>query len=370
MSPADARRFADARGFVGAHPFVGACRLVDARRSALAAAVTVLHACGPQAAPSGDSAELTSTRPAVVPEADVVLTEDQTHNRWSAAIPPAVTVASGAVVEVYTTEASDGQLDARSDASAVATLDFDPIHPLTGPVAVEGAEPGDVLAVTLLDIEVGEWGWAAIAPGFGFLSDRFTEPYYKSFDIPAGATEVAFNDRIRIPLAPFPGVMGVAPATDSMLSTIPPRANGGNMDNRHIGVGTTVYFPVFVDGALFSIGDTHAAQGDGEVSGTAIEAPMRIRYRIEVMDDARPIAEPQYETDEYYAVTAFATTLDEAAVKATTYMIDYLVEEHGLSPEDAYVLCSLAGDLRIAEVVDVPHVLVSMHMPKGVLGTG
>jgi acetamidase/formamidase len=129
-----------------------------------------------------------------------------------------------------------------------------------------------------------------------------------------------------------------------------------------------VYFPVFVDGALFSIGDTHAAQGDGEVSGTAIEAPMRIRYRIEVVDGARAIEEPQYETDEYYAVTAFATTLDEAARKATTYMIDYLVEVHGLEPEDAYVLCSLAGDLKIAEVVDVPHVLVSMHMPKHVLG--
>ncbi len=162
--------------------------------------------------------------------------------------------------------------------------------------------------------------------------------------------------------------MGVAPPTDSLLSTIPPRANGGNMDNRHIGVGTTVYFPVFVEGALFSIGDTHAAQGDGEVSGTAIEAPMRIRYRIGVVEGARAIEEPQYETDEYYAVTAFATTLDEAARKATGYMIDYLVAEHGLTAEEAYILCSLAGDLKISEVVDVPHVLVSMHMSKEVLG--
>jgi acetamidase/formamidase len=325
-----------------------------------------LTACsGPT--PEGGAATATTSQPAV-PEPDVVLTDDQTHNRWSATIPPVATVPSGAVVEVFTKEASDGQFDADSDATDVATLDFDPIHPLTGPVAVEGVRPGDVIAVTLLDIEIGAWGWAAIAPGFGFLADRFTEPYYRGFEIPPGATEVRFNERITVPLSPFPGVMGVAPATDSMLSTIPPRANGGNMDNRHIGVGTTVYFPVFVDGALFSIGDTHAAQGDGEVSGTAIEAPMRIRYRIEVVDGARAIEEPQYETDEYYAVTAFATTLDEAARKATTYMIDYLVEVHGLEPEDAYVLCSLAGDLKIAEVVDVPHVLVSMHMPKHVLG--
>lgn len=322
-----------------------------------------LSACAPQDGSNGSDASVVD-----VPAPDAVLTDDQTHNRWSSTIPAAVTVASGSVVEVFTKEASDGQFDVNSDVSDVATLDFDPIHPLTGPVAVEGASPGDVLAVTLLEIEVGSWGWAAIAPGFGFLADRFTEPFYMGFEIPPGATEVRFNDRISVPLDPFPGVMGVAPATDSMLSTIPPRSNGGNMDNRHIGVGTTVYFPVFVEGALFSIGDTHAAQGDGEVSGTAIEAPMRIRYRIEVAEGARPIQEPQYETDEYYAVTAFATTIDEAAVKATNYMIDYLTAEHGLTPEEAYVLCSLAGDLKISEVVDVPHVLVSMHMPKDVLG--
>jgi acetamidase/formamidase len=301
-----------------------------------------------------------------IPEPDVVLTADQTHARFSATIPPVARVPSGAVVEVYTAEASAGQFTENSTAADVATLDFDPIHPLTGPVYVEGASPGDVLAVTLLDIEVGEWGWAAIVPGFGYLADRFTEPYYRSFRIEPGSTHVRFNDRISVPLAPFPGVMGVAPATDSLLSTIPPRANGGNMDDRHIGVGTTVYFPVFVEGGLFSIGDTHAAQGDGEVSGTAIEAPMRIRYRVEVVAGGRTPPEPEFETDDFYAVTAFGTTLDEAARKATGYMIDYLVQEHGLTEEEAYMLCSLAGDLEIAEVVDVPHVLVTMHMPKEV----
>jgi len=207
-----------------------------------------------------------------------------------------------------------------------------------------------------------------VVPGFGFLADEFTDPYLKTFRFSQGDTVAAFSNRISVPLRPFPGVMGVAPPADSMLSTIPPRANGGNMDNRYMVAGTTVYFPVFVDGALFSIGDTHAAQGDGEVSGTAIEAPMRIVYRLEVEKGAREIQEPQYETDEYYAVTAFATTLDEAARKATRYMIDYLVGVHGLNRSDAYVLCSLAGDLKIAEVVDVPHVLVSMHVAKAVLG--
>ncbi|MBA2563989.1 MAG: acetamidase/formamidase family protein, partial [Gemmatimonadetes bacterium] len=192
----------------------------------------------------------------------------------------------------------------------------------------------------------------------------------KTFRFSPGAREASFSDRIRIPLRPFAGVMGVAPPTDSLLSTIPPRANGGNMDNRHLVEGTTVYLPVFVEGALFSIGDTHAAQGDGEVSGTAIEAPMRIVYDVRVIEGGRRIEEPQYETAELYGVTAFATNLDQAAKKATRYMIDYLVQEHGLDRTEAYVLCSLAGDLKISEVVDVPHVLVSMHMPKDVLGVG
>ncbi len=306
--------------------------------------------------------------PTEIPTPDVTITADQTHNKFSRSIPPVAKVPSGAVVEVFTKEATDGQLTANSTVDDVKNLDFSPIHPLTGPVYVEGAEPGDVLAVKLLKIEVGDWGWSAVVPGFGFLADEFTEPYLKTFTLGKDARFARFNDKIKIPLRPFAGVMGVAPDTDSLLSTIPPRANGGNMDNPFLTEGVTVYFPVFVEGALFSIGDTHAAQGLGEVCGTAVEAPMRIVYQVEVLKNHRKLPEPQYETDDYYAVTAFATTIDEATKKATRYMIDYLVEEHGLSRTEAYVLCSLAGNLHIAEVVDVPHMLVAMHMPKSVLG--
>ena len=245
-------------------------------------------------------------------------------------------------------------------------LDFEPIHPLTGPIYVEGAEPGDLLAVTLHKIEVGDWGWSAVFPGFGFLADEFRQPYLKTFRLEKGAGAARFSDSIEIPLKPFPGVMGVAPDTEELLSTIPPRANGGNMDNPYMAEGTTVYFPVFVEGALFSIGDTHAAQGMGEVCGTAIEAPMKIVLELNVIKGGRRVPEPEYETRDFYAVTAFATSLDEAARKATRYMIDYLVHERGLDRTEAYVLCSLAGELKIAEVVDVPHVLVSMHMPKNI----
>ncbi|MFT7287472.1 MAG: acetamidase/formamidase [Halieaceae bacterium] len=161
--------------------------------------------------------------------------------------------------------------------------------------------------------------------------------------------------------------MGVAPDTDEMLSTMPPRANSGNMDDPDIVESATVYFPIFVEGALFSIGDTHAAQGRGEVSGTGIEAPARIIYEVNVLKHGRKITEPQYETEEFYAVTAFALTLDEAAKKATRFGRDYLVEVRGLERHEANMLCSVAADLKIAEVVD-GNVLVSMHIPKSLFG--
>jgi len=176
-----------------------------------------------------------------------------------------------------------------------------------------------------------------------------------------------FNGKITIPLKPFAGVMGVAPDTEEMLSTIPPRANGGNMDDPSIVEGTTVYFPVFVKGALFSIGDAHAVQGLGEVCGTAIEAPMTFVYRLRVLKNKPAIQEPQYETDDFYAVTGFGETIDIATKKAVNFMVDHLSENYDISAEDAYMLCSLVGDLKIAEVVDVPNMLVTMHFPKSIL---
>lgn len=299
-------------------------------------------------------------------EYDYELNDTQTHARWSSTIEPVLTVPSGSVIKVTTQEASAKQLDINSTVEDLLDLSFDPIHPLTGPVYIEGAEPGDILRVTLHKIEMGDWGWTAIIPGFGFLTDEFDEPYLKTYKLGKDRKTAKFSENIEIPLKPFPGVMGVAPDTEDSLSTIPPRANGGNMDDPNMTEGSTIYFPVFVEGALFSIGDAHAAQGHGEVCGTAIEAPMEIIYEVEIIKNGRKITEPQYETDDYYAVTAFAETIDEASRKATRFMVDYLQEEKGLSRNDAYALCSLAGDLKIAEVVDVPHMLVSMHISKDI----
>lgn len=306
----------------------------------------------------------------VAPAADFTLPAENTHNRWSSTIPPVLTVPSGAVVEIHTKEASDGQITPDTTVEDLASVDFGLIHALTGPIRVEGAEPGDLLAVTIHEVEVTGWGWATILPGFGFLADEFTEPWIRGFDLGPESTEVDFGSGITIPLDPFPGVLGVAPATEELLVTIPPRENGGNMDNRYMKAGATVYLPVQVEGANFSVGDAHAVQGDGEVSGTAVEVPVRLVVTLDVVENPRGITEAEYETDEYYGTTGFAPTIDEAAKKATRAMIGWLVDEHGLTPEEAYVLCSLAGDLKISETVDVPHMLVSMHMPKSLFASG
>jgi acetamidase/formamidase len=300
-----------------------------------------------------------------IPDPDFVIGADQTHNKFSRTIPPAISVPSGSLIEAHTHEATGGQLNIDSTEEDFTSVDMDRVHTLTGPIFVEGANAGDVLAVELLELEPGDWAWTAKSPDFGILGDEIPGTILKTFELDKEANLVHFGDGISIPMKPFAGVMGVAPDTDEMLVTFPPRANGGNMDDPNLVAGTTVYFPVFVEGALFSIGDTHAVQGLGEVVGTAVEAPMRILFRVSVIKD-RVIDEPQYETDDYYATTGFGTTIDEAAVKATRYMIKHLENTYGLSKGEAYMLCSLIGDLKIAEVVDLPHVLVTMHIPKSV----
>ena len=302
------------------------------------------------------------------PEPDFVIGTDQTHNKFSRAIPPAITVPSGSLIEAFTHEATGGQFNIDSTVEDLHNVDMDRVHTLTGPIYIEGAEPGDVLAIELIELEPGDWGWTGMTPDFGFLRGEHKESGFKTFKLDKEANLVHFADGIDIPMKPFAGVMGVAPDTDEMLNTIPPRANGGNMDDPHLVAGTTVYFPVFVKGALFSIGDTHAVQGLGEVVGTAVESPMRILFRASVIKN-RNIDEPQYETDKYYATTGFATTIDEAALKATRFMIKHIVDTYGLPWGEAYMLCSLVCDLKIAEVVDLPHVLVTMHVPKDVFAT-
>lgn len=306
-----------------------------------------------------------STIAELIPEAEFTISAEKTHNKFSSSIPYQIKVPNGSVVEAYTKEATGGQLNINSTLDDFEQVNMDKVHTLTGPIYIEGAEIGDILAVELLDLEPGDWGWTGMGPHFGFLAGETEAKGFKTYKLDKENNLIHFSENISIPMKPFPGVMGVAPNIEDMLTTFPPRANGGNMDDPNLVKGVTVYFPVFVKGALFSIGDTHALQGLGEVVGTAVECDMRIRFRLRVIKDKK-IAEPQYESKDYYATTGFGISIDEAAKKATRYMVEHISKTYDISWEESYMLCSLIGDLKIAEVVDLPNMLVTMHIPKSV----
>jgi len=298
------------------------------------------------------------------------------HFAWDRDIPPVLTVPSGTSVELETTDASGGQLEPSSSAADLPEVDFSRVNPVTGPVLVEGARPGDVLEVEILELAMTEWGWTAIIPGFGLLADQYPDPWLKHWELQPGAATVPFADGIEIPVAPFPGTIGLAPPTPGPHSTVPPHRWGGNMDTRHLTPGTRLYLPVGVEGALFSVGDTHAAQGDGEVCGTAIESRMRIAVRLRVRRDLE-IRFPAFETpgratDGAASEGAFVTTgvgpdLMQAARDAISGMIDHLMATARLDANEAYVLCSVAVDLRIHEIVDQPNWVVGAWLPRGIM---
>jgi acetamidase/formamidase len=298
---------------------------------------------------------------------------DRHHFGWNNANAPVLRIAPGEAVAFEVVEASGGQLNRSSTVDDVGRLDFARVNPVTGPVFVDGAEAGDALAVEILDFEPSGWGWTAIIPGFGLLAEDFPIPFLRISSYEAGGVE--FAPGIRLPVRPFPGTIGVAPAEPGQHSIVPPREVGGNMDIRDLTRGARLWLPIQVPGALFSVGDTHAAQGDGEVCGTAIESPMSIQLRFNLVKQAG-LARPQFalpgpptrHVDErgYYATTGIDPDLMQAAKDAVRDMIDYLGREYRLAPELAYMLCSVAVDLRISEVVDVPNWVVSAYLPKAI----
>jgi acetamidase/formamidase len=299
---------------------------------------------------------------------------DQNHLAWDPAIPPVASVGSGEVVEFDCLDASFGQLTADSTNDDLARLDFARVDQVNGPVEVVGAEPGDTLQIELLEFEPADWGWTASIPGFGLLADDFPDGHYKVTRFDPTAERAEFWPGIRVPLAPFCGEIGVAPETGP-LSTIPPDRHGGNMDTRHLVAGSTLFLPVFAPGARISMGDGHATQGDGEVCGTAIETPMRARVRLTVRKDVRvtapeflaaPDPHAELRNGRRYATDGIGPDLMEAARDALRRMIEWLGREHGLEPMRAYLLCSVAVDLRISEIVDVPNFVVTAHCPLGI----
>ena len=286
---------------------------------------------------------------------------------------PVAHIAPGDTITVELQNASGGQLRADSTAADLGTLEFSGLNPVTGPIFVEGAQPGDALVVEILDLEVDMWGWTANIPGFGLLADRFTDAVYRTSRVANGSIDVFTG--MRIPSVPMIGTIGVAPAEAGAFSVIPPTRNGGNMDIRHVGAGATLYLPVAVPGALLSLGDAHAAQGDGEVCGTAIETMAAATLRVS-LDRGRWLPAPMVLTSERSQRTgrAFATTgigpdLLTAARDATNAMIAEIARRTTLSDIDAYLLASVAGDLKISEVVDVPNWVVSLHIDAALLSS-
>lgn len=271
---------------------------------------------------------------------DVVFKADSTN-------PPVLRIQSGDTVVFECRDAFNQVIQEPEDLPV--DFDMERVNPATGPVYIEGSEPGDTLEVHILNIEVANQGSCCLIPNFGFLAAEFPEPWTRIIPIKDGMA--IFNDKVKIPIDPFPGTLIVAPAEGSH-GTLIPKEYGGNMDSRACTAGTTVYLPVFVEGALFGVGDVHAVQGDGEVCGTAVEIDANVTIKL-VVNKEKKIKRPQYENDDYFMTTAWGETTEDAVKIALRDMIEWLVVEKRLTREEAYALCSCAVDVRISQLVDI-----------------
>jgi len=293
------------------------------------------------------------------------------HSRWNRALEPRLRIAPGDTVHMECVDASGAQVHPSMELAEYLNIDRGIIHALTGPIFIVGAEPGDVLQIEVLAVAHKGWGWSSVVPGLGFLKQRFADPYLFHWTLESTITR-SLAPAV-VPLRPFCGVMGVAPAEDGEFRTRPPGHFGGNMDVRDLSQGATLYLPVLNSGALFSAGDAHAAQGDGEVCINGIECPADVTLRFQLHKQAH-LAGPMLETSglraedsESWIVVESATDATAAARAATSRMIDLLAARWGFSEVHAYLLCSVAMHLRLSQVVNEPIYTVSASLPKSIL---
>ncbi len=297
------------------------------------------------------------------------LSAEPAHSVWDRSLEPRLRISPGDEVRIECKDASGGQVYPGMTVEEFQKIDRNRIHSLTGPIWIEGAEAGDVLQVDVLDIEHHGWGWSSVIPGLGFLRERFSTPYFFNWKLEGGETRSLAP--VVLPLRPFLGVMGVARADDGQFRTRPPGSFGGNLDVRELCAGSTLYLPVYNKGALFSCGDGHAAQGDGEVCINGIECPLDATLRFQ-LHKQRPLAGPMVEAREEvvsdsWVVVECGDDLVAAARNATHRMVDLLVSRWGMEEVQAYVLCSVALKLRLSQVVNEPVYTVSGAISKQIL---
>jgi acetamidase/formamidase len=297
------------------------------------------------------------------------LDAEPTHSVWNRVLPARLVVEPGDIVHMECTDASGGQVRPDSTVEDFQKIDRSKIHALTGPIAVHGALPGDVLEVKVHEVAHHGWAWTSVIPGLGFLEERFTEPYLFQWVL---EDEFSYSlEPAVVPLRPFCGVMGVAPKERGEFKTRPPGVFGGNLDVRELGAGSTLYLPVLNEGALFSAGDAHGAQGDGEVCINGMEMPASVVLQFELHKGATlegPLVESAArDAGPEWVVVESGEDAFQTAQRATSRMVDLLVSRWGFAAVQAYVLCSVAMNLRFSQVVNRPMVTVSAGIAKSIL---
>ena len=296
---------------------------------------------------------------------------DTVHYAWDRDLAPALTLDGSGTVELDLLDSGAGQFDASSTHASLASLDLGRVNPVTGPIVVRGAEPGDALLVRVRELSTASWGWSANIPGFGLLAEDFPDPVLVHSRI--GEKDIELDFGPVLPALPMIGTLGLALPEPGPHPLLPPSRHGGNMDIRQLGAGASVLLPVGVSGALLSLGDGHAAMGDGEICGTGIETAARAVIEVEVVKN-RALSAPILETPAAarrsgaaLVTTGVGPDLLTAAKDAARSLVDETVRRTGLSAVHAYILASLTADLIVSEIVDLPNYVVSLHLPLDLL---
>lgn len=297
-----------------------------------------------------------------------------TYNRWNRDYPSRLSIESGDTVSIAMNDASDAQVHAAMTVEEYKLIDRAKIHALTGPISVAGAQPGDQLKIEILEYEHEGWAWTSIVPGLGLLDDEFDEPYLHIWKLEGDVTRSMPG--LTLDLNPFCGIIGLQREASGEFATRPPGPFGGNMDVKHLVAGSTLYLPVFVEGAGLCAGDCHAAQGDGEVCINGMEAPMTVTFKVSLVKD-KPLegpyivtpgqlVSPRYAGKPFHVFVESDENPRDACKRVVRRAIDYLRERVGLTRQQAYVTCSVVLDLKVSQLVNVPTTTISGYLPEAI----